>query len=62
MCVNDADDKNISKDKIIDVLERECFDLVAKCISLINLISWDEDHTFTFPDGDKWTEFNPEGD
>jgi hypothetical protein len=54
--------KHTSK-QIIDSLERENFDLVAKVIYLINeRPGWSEDDTFTFPDGDTWHKFEPEGD
>lgn len=54
--------KNTSK-QIIDALERENFDLTAKVIYLIKEFpGWSADDTFTFPDGDTWRKFEPEGD
>ena len=54
--------KNANK-QIIDALERENFDLVAKVIYLIKEFpGWGPDDTFTFPDGDRWNKFEPEGD
>lgn len=49
--------------QIIDALEHENFDLVAKVIYLIKEFpGWGPDDTFTFPDGDTWHKFEPEGD
>ena len=45
---------------LIKELELEAFDLVRKCIELINRVGWDEDDTYTFDDGDRWAKFNPE--
>lgn len=47
----------------INELEKENFDLVAKCIALIGKLGWSsspDGRVFTFPDGDTWNEFNPE--
>ena len=46
---------------LVDALEKENFDLVAKCIELIEHIGWDNNGTYTFQDGDKWNKFNPNG-
>jgi len=46
--------------KYIDTIEKENFDLVAKVIELINRIAWDDDGTYTFNDGDRWSRFEPE--
>ena len=44
-------------------LDVENFDLIAKVVWMINEYpGWSEDGTFTFPDGETWAEFNPEGD
>ncbi len=45
-----------------DDLDQENFDLVAKCIELIEHIGWSDDGTYTFKDGDRWARFNPEGE
>ncbi len=43
--------------KRFDDLDKENFDLVAKCIELIERIGWSDDGTYTFKDGDRWTRF-----
>ena len=52
----------ITRVKLRDMsLSEENFDLIAKCIYLINIgPGWSEDGTFTFPDGETWAEL--EGD
>ena len=48
------------KDYIVE-LEMETFDLIAKLTSVLakhNL--WDDDGTYTFPDGDRWARFDPD--
>jgi hypothetical protein len=55
----------VNKAKLIkhDSLEREHFDLTAKVIWMINAYpGWSEDGTFTFPDGETWVKFDPEGE
>jgi len=43
-------------------VERENFHLIAKVIYLIDSNKlWSEDDTFTFPDGETWGRFDPEG-
>lgn len=43
-------------------LEQENFDLIAKVVWLIESgPGWSEDGTFTFPDGETWARFDPEG-
>ncbi len=42
-------------------LEQEAFDLVAKCIELIETIGWNDDDTYTFANGDRWYRFDPNG-
>ena len=50
------------KDSYIKELEMETFDLIAKVVELINVIGWNDDDTYTFEDGDRWSKFDPEGD
>jgi len=38
----------------------EIFDLIAKCIELINVIGWNDDDTYTFNDGERWSKFDPD--
>ena len=45
------------KQDTLDAVEKENFDLVAKCIELINIIGWSDDDTYTFVDGDRWVKF-----
>lgn len=41
----------------------ENFDLIAKVIWLINIYpGWDEDGTFTFPDGETWANIKEQND
>ena len=40
-------------------LEQEAFALLSKVVGLIELIGWDEDGTYTFPDGEVWREYKP---
>ena len=44
---------------VIDSLEKENFDLVAKVVELINVLGWDESDCYEFNDGDKWYKFDP---
>ena len=47
----------MSKPNRFDTESEECFDLVAKVKYLIEQYpGWSEDGTFTFPDGDTWTQ------
>ena len=50
----------MSDTDLIAELERENFDLVAKCIELINVIGWSDDDTYTYQDGDRWAKFDPD--
>lgn len=52
----------MSDKDLIAELERENFDLVAKCIELINVVGWSDDDTYTFQDGDRWAKFSPKDD
>lgn len=47
-------------DKYTRELQKETFELIAKCIELINIIGWDEDDSYTFDDGEVWHRFEPE--
>ena len=39
----------------------ETFDLIAKIVSILKKHElWDDDGTYTFPDGDRWARFEPE--
>lgn len=40
--------------------DKEIFDLIAKVIYCINIIGWDKEDSFTFPDGDVWKRFDPD--
>jgi hypothetical protein len=53
-------DKKLTPNEYIRELERENFDLVAKCIELINVVGWSDDDTYTFTDGDRWAKFDPD--
>ncbi len=45
-----------------ETLDAENFDLIAKITWLIRTYpGWSEDGTFTFPDGETWAKFDPEG-
>ena len=45
----------------IKELEMETFDLIAKVVSVLHTHGlWDEDDTYTFPDGDRWARFDPD--
>lgn len=48
------------KDSYIKELEMETFDLIAKCIELINVVGWDDDDCYTFEDGETWEKFDPD--
>jgi hypothetical protein len=51
------------KPNVFDTVDKENFDLVAKVTWLIDEFpGWSEDDTFTFPDGDTWHRFDPEGE
>ena len=48
------------KDYIVE-LEMETFDLIAKLTSVLAMHNlWDDDGTYTFPDGDRWARFDPD--
>lgn len=49
----------MSRKEYIDQIEKECFDLVAKVIELIEVIGWNDDDTYTFKNGDRWSKFDP---
>ena len=50
-------------DELLQSLEKENFDLVAKVTYLINAgPGWNENNSFTFPDGDVWFNFDPKGE
>ena len=43
--------------------EAENYDLIAKIVWMINTYpGWGDDDTFTFPDGERWAKFDPEGE
>jgi hypothetical protein len=51
----------MSKEEYILELEEESFDLIAKITWLLKEHDlWDEDNTFTFGDGDRWSRFDPD--
>lgn len=44
----------------IKELEMETFDLIAKITTVLTLHGlWNDDDTYTFPDGDRWARFEP---
>lgn len=50
----------MSRKDYIKELEMETYDLIAKITSVLKLHDlWDEDGTYTFPDGDRWARFEP---
>lgn len=55
----------MSKVKLKDYdgdLDRENFELIAKIVWLLESQAlWDYDDTYTFPDGETWGRFDPEG-
>ena len=58
----DQEFKDWTKQDLIDTLrdqDKEMFDLIAKCVELINKIGWGDDDTYTFNDGDRWNKFDP---
>lgn len=46
---------------LIDEIDKECFELTAYVIELINIVGWQEPkRNYTFSDGTEWYEFNVE--
>ena len=51
----------MTKDEYIKKLEMETFDLIAKVTSVLKIHGlWNDDDTYTFPDGDRWARFEPD--
>lgn len=46
----------------IEEQDKEIFDLIARVIFCIEIIGWDEEDSFTFPDGETWGRFDPDYD
>lgn len=54
--------KDWTRQDLIDHIEeqdREMFDLVAKCVELINKLGWNEFDQYVFNDDDVWSKFDP---
>lgn len=50
-----------TKDDYIQELEEECFDYLAKVVEILTKHNlWNDDDTYTFDNGDRWSKFCPE--
>ena len=42
-------------------LDMENYDLIAKIVAVLTKHNlWEDDGTYTFPDGDRWARFDPD--